>query len=55
MPSTQDIIDRCQALYEDLDFSAARAWKDKEPGRKVIGYMPIYVPPRMPRGSMPAA
>ena len=43
-PSTAEIVERCQALYEDLDFTAAREWKDAEPGRKVIGYMPVYVP-----------
>jgi benzoyl-CoA reductase subunit C len=42
--ATADIIHRCEELYEDLDFTAARAWKDAEPGRKVIGYMPVYVP-----------
>ncbi len=25
-------------------FTSARAWKAAEPGRKVVGYMPIYVP-----------
>jgi benzoyl-CoA reductase subunit C len=44
MTQTETIIERCQALYEDLDFTAARAWKEAEPGRKVVGYMPIYVP-----------
>src|SRR5210317_301138 len=42
--STADIIKRCQALYEDLHFSAAREWKAADPSRKVIGYMPVYVP-----------
>ena len=42
--TTADLIQRCQALYEDLDFAAARQWKDAKPGRKVIGYMPVYVP-----------
>jgi len=42
--STADIIKRCEALYEDLHFSAAREWKEAVPGRKVIGYMPVYVP-----------
>ena len=32
------------ALFEDLNFSTAREWKAAKPGRKVIGYMPIYVP-----------
>lgn len=35
---------QCQALFDDLDFKSARAWKAAEPGRKVIGYLPIYVP-----------
>ncbi len=42
--STASIIKRCQALYDDLDFTAAREWKAAEPGRKVIGFMPVYVP-----------
>ena len=42
--SVQEIIDRCEELFQDLSFSHARAWKEAEPGRKVVGYMPIYVP-----------
>ncbi|MEE8305890.1 MAG: 2-hydroxyacyl-CoA dehydratase, partial [Gammaproteobacteria bacterium] len=42
--STAEIIQRCQALYEDLDFTVAREWKAAEPGRKVVGFMPVYVP-----------
>ncbi|MCK2087916.1 benzoyl-CoA reductase subunit C [Thauera aromatica] len=42
--STADIIARCEALYEDLDFTAARQWKEADPSRKVIAYMPVYVP-----------
>jgi len=42
--STADIVAHCQRLYEDLSFESARAWKRAEPGRKVIGYLPIYVP-----------
>ncbi len=44
MTTTKEIIDRCEKLYEDMDFTAARAWKEAAPGRHVIGYMPIYVP-----------
>ena len=44
MTETQDIIQRCHELYEDLNFTAAREWKAAEAGRKVVGYMPIYVP-----------
>ena len=39
-----DLVARANALFEDLSFASARKWKEAEPGRKVIGYMPIYVP-----------
>jgi benzoyl-CoA reductase subunit C len=41
---TAGIAARAQALFDDLTFASARAWKEAEPGRKVVGYMPIYVP-----------
>jgi benzoyl-CoA reductase subunit C len=44
MPTTADIIARATALFEDLQFGSAREWKSAKPGRKVVGYMPIYVP-----------
>lgn len=44
MSNIAQTIDRCQALLDDLDFTAAREWKKSGKGRKVIGYMPIYVP-----------
>jgi benzoyl-CoA reductase subunit C len=40
---TKEIIERCQTLYEDLNFNYAREWKAAATGRKVIGFMPIYV------------
>jgi len=43
-PAVADIVARATALFEDLNFSSAREWKAAKPGRKVIGYMPIYVP-----------
>ena len=39
-----DIIKRCQDLYDDLRFSYVKNWKAAEPGRHAIGYMPVYVP-----------
>jgi benzoyl-CoA reductase subunit C len=42
--ATADIVARATALFEDLSFTSAREWKAAKPGRKVIGYMPIYVP-----------
>lgn len=44
MKKTEQIINHCQALFEDLNFTYARDWKAAVPGRKVIGFMPIYVP-----------
>ena len=40
----QAIVERCQALFDDLHFNAVKEWKAAVPGRKAIGYMPIYVP-----------
>lgn len=42
--STAEVVARASELFEDLSFTSAREWKSAKPGRKVIGYMPIYVP-----------
>jgi benzoyl-CoA reductase subunit C len=42
--SAKDIVARCEKLFEDLHFGAVRDWKAAAPGRKAIGYLPIYVP-----------
>jgi len=44
LPEVTRIVQRCEALFEDLDFEAVKAWKAAAPGRKAIGYMPVYVP-----------
>jgi benzoyl-CoA reductase subunit C len=44
IPAVVKIVERCQALFEDLDLNAVKAWKAAVPGRKAIGYMPVYVP-----------
>jgi benzoyl-CoA reductase subunit C len=44
MSQLTEIVRRCEALFEDLHFEAVKAWKAAAPGRKAIGYMPIYVP-----------
>ena len=38
------VVARAQALFDDLSFTTAREWKAAESGRKVVGYLPIYVP-----------
>jgi benzoyl-CoA reductase subunit C len=44
IPAVLQIVERCQALFDDLDFNAVKQWKAAAPGRLAIGYMPIYVP-----------
>jgi benzoyl-CoA reductase subunit C len=43
-PELEQILSRAQALYEDVDYKAVAQWKSYAPGRRAIGYMPIYVP-----------
>jgi benzoyl-CoA reductase subunit C len=43
-PPVVRIVERCQALFDDLQFNAVKEWKAAAPGRKAIGYLPIYVP-----------
>jgi benzoyl-CoA reductase subunit C len=43
-PRVIELIERCEALFEDLHFNAVQSWKAAVPGRKAIGYMPVYVP-----------
>lgn len=43
-PRVLAIVERCRALADDLDFDAVKRWKAAAPGRKAIGYMPVYVP-----------
>lgn len=43
-PRVLDIVEQCQTLFDDLDLKAVKAWKAAAPGRKAIGYMPVYVP-----------
>jgi benzoyl-CoA reductase subunit C len=44
IPPVLSIVQRCQALFDDLDFNAVKQWKAAAPGRKAIGYLPVYVP-----------
>jgi benzoyl-CoA reductase subunit C len=42
--SPEAIAAECEVLYYDLDFAAPRRWKDASPGRRVIGYLPVFCP-----------
>ena len=44
VPAVVQIVQRCEALFEDLHFNAVKEWKAAAAGRKAIGYMPVYVP-----------
>ncbi|MGL6109545.1 MAG: benzoyl-CoA reductase subunit C [Rubrivivax sp.] len=43
-PKVTQMVQRCEALFDDLHFNAVKEWKAAVPGRKAIGYMPVYVP-----------
>jgi benzoyl-CoA reductase subunit C len=51
MSKPAEIVQRCQALFEDLHFNAVKQWKAAAAGRKAIGYMPIYVPREIIHGA----
>ena len=38
------IVERADAICHDMDFTLALQWKDSQPGRRVIGYLPVYAP-----------
>ena len=38
------IVAQCQAIFDDLEFGHARRWKEAAPGRRVVAYLPVYVP-----------
>jgi len=42
--TTADIVKKCEDLFTDLTFAAAREWKEEKPGRIVVGFMPYYAP-----------
>jgi benzoyl-CoA reductase subunit C len=44
MNDFNNIIDKCKNLAFDLNFTYAKEWKEKEAGRVLVGYMPIYFP-----------
>jgi len=42
--SVTEIVERCQEIFDDLDFNYVKQWKAAEEGRQAIGYLPVYVP-----------
>ncbi len=39
-----DAIELSRSLFEDLNFTYARTWKKADPARRLIGYLPLYIP-----------
>ncbi|RME20887.1 MAG: benzoyl-CoA reductase subunit C [Candidatus Zixiibacteriota bacterium] len=39
-----EAIESARSLFEDLSFTYPRQWKDSDQQRRVIGFLPIYVP-----------
>ncbi len=44
MSTRAAIVERAQALYDDLSLGSVRAWCAEGVGRKAAGYLPVYVP-----------
>jgi benzoyl-CoA reductase subunit C len=44
MKSLETILNECELLAFDLNFSRAKEWKSAEKNRILVGYLPIYVP-----------
>ena len=44
IPPVLQIVQRCERLFDDLHFNAVKEWKAAVPGRKAVGYLPVYVP-----------
>jgi benzoyl-CoA reductase subunit C len=40
----ETIVADLEELYHDLELGAVRRWKEKHPGARAIGYMPVYIP-----------
>ena len=43
-PDLAELVQYVTDLYEDLSLDWVRSWKEAEPDRRAIGFMPIYVP-----------
>lgn len=43
-PNYSELINHVQSLFEDLSYSAATKWKAEDESRRIIGFMPMYIP-----------
>ena len=51
------LIERCEAIVTDVEFRSVRQWKESNPGKKVVGYFPVYAPAEIihASGALPVA
>lgn len=40
----EQLVARAEALVLDLDLAGVKAWKETDPARRVIGYLPVFAP-----------
>ena len=38
------LVEHAESLYRDTRFNSVREWKDAKPGRKAVGFMPVWAP-----------
>ncbi len=45
MPAaTENLVEQCREIVEDLQLGEVRRWKEHHPGAAAIGYFPVYTP-----------
>lgn len=44
MKSLEAILNECETLAFDLNFTRAKRWKAEQQNRIIVGYLPIYIP-----------
>jgi benzoyl-CoA reductase subunit C len=41
---TENLVEQCREIVEDLTLGEVRRWKEQNPGACAIGYFPVYTP-----------
>ncbi len=42
--SLQDILAFSRSLFDDLNYTRASEWKARDPQRRIVGFLPLYIP-----------
>ncbi len=43
-----DAVEASRTLFEDLNFTYPQEWKARDASRRIIGYLPLYIPREIP-------